>query len=35
VHNLSWLLALVHEIRTAIADGTFETVRRGIHEVWT
>jgi queuine tRNA-ribosyltransferase len=34
VHNLSWLLALVHELRSAIAEGTFEDVRRRIHGVW-
>jgi queuine tRNA-ribosyltransferase len=34
VHNLSWLLALVHELRAAIADGTFESVRRRILGVW-
>jgi queuine tRNA-ribosyltransferase len=34
VHNLSWLLALVQELRGAIADGTFEQVRSRILGVW-
>lgn len=34
VHNLSWMLALVHEIREAITAGTFESVRSEILEVW-
>jgi queuine tRNA-ribosyltransferase len=34
VHNLSWLLDLVGEIRAALGAGTFEAVRRRITEVW-
>ena len=34
VHNLSWLLALVRDIRAAIEAGTFETLRRRITAVW-
>jgi queuine tRNA-ribosyltransferase len=34
IHNLSWLLELVHGLRRAIAEGTFEAARTRIHEVW-
>jgi queuine tRNA-ribosyltransferase len=34
VHNLAWLLDLVRSLRRAIADGTFESARAGIREVW-
>jgi queuine tRNA-ribosyltransferase len=34
VHNLAWLLALVHEIGAAIETGRFESVRARILEVW-
>ena len=34
VHNLSWLLGLVGEVRAAIEAGTFESLRRRITAVW-
>ena len=34
LHNLWWLLGLVRRARTAIEDGTFETLRGDIHEAW-
>ncbi|HVM53282.1 MAG TPA: tRNA guanosine(34) transglycosylase Tgt [Acidimicrobiales bacterium] len=34
VHNLHWLLSLVRAARSAIDDGTYESFRAGILEVW-
>ena len=34
VHNIAWTLQLMAEMRAAIADGTFEGLRRRILAVW-
>ena len=34
LHNLHWLVGLVQTMRAAIVDGTFESVRQQVAEVW-
>ncbi len=34
LHNLAWLLDLVGRARRAVADGSFESLRRDVAEVW-
>ncbi len=34
LHNVSWTLDLVRQMRDAIADGSFEVLRRRVIEVW-
>jgi queuine tRNA-ribosyltransferase len=34
IHNLAWTLALMSAARTAIAAGTFSSLRRRVLEVW-
>ena len=34
VHNLTWILGLVGRIRTAIAAGTLDALRREVESVW-
>lgn len=34
LHNLAWLADLTHRMRTAIAEGRFEDLRRRVWEVW-
>jgi queuine tRNA-ribosyltransferase len=34
LHNVAWTLQLMSEMRSAIAAGTFERLRRGVLEVW-
>ncbi len=34
LHNLAWLANLTERMRSAIAEGTFEALRREIHDVW-
>ena len=35
IHNLSFVSGLMDEVRTAIAEGTFESLRSRIAEVWS
>jgi queuine tRNA-ribosyltransferase len=34
LHNVAWTLDLMQRMRTAIADATFEELRRSVREVW-
>jgi len=34
IHNVAWTIALMGSMRAAIVDGTFETLRRSVLEVW-
>jgi len=34
IHNVHWLLRLMEAARRAIIDGTYDTFRRGVVEVW-
>jgi queuine tRNA-ribosyltransferase len=35
LHNVSWTLDLVRQMRDAIAEGTFDALRRRVIEVWS
>ena len=34
IHNVSWILALVERLRSAVASGTLTTLRAELAEVW-
>jgi queuine tRNA-ribosyltransferase len=34
IHNVAWTFNLMHQIRAAIADGSFDTLRRDVLDVW-
>ena len=34
LHNLTWTLDLMAAIRTAVAAGTFDELRRSVNDVW-
>src|SRR5438105_10824771 len=34
IHNVSWILALVDRLRTAVGDGTLATLRAELADVW-
>lgn len=34
VHNVAWTINLMNQMRTAIADGTFDALKRSVLEVW-
>jgi queuine/archaeosine tRNA-ribosyltransferase len=34
IHNVSWILALVERLRSAVASGTLATLRAELAEVW-
>ena len=34
LHNIAWTLQLMDSMRSAIADGTFDQLRRAVLDVW-
>ena len=34
LHNLAWLLRLMHQVRQSVRDGAFEELRAGVRRVW-
>lgn len=35
IHNVAWTLSLMTRMRSAIADGTFQALRRSILDIWS
>ncbi len=35
LHNVAWLLRFMDQMADAIRDGTFDSFRSGVHEVWS
>lgn len=35
IHNVAWTLSLMARMRSAIADGTFQALRRSILDIWS
>jgi queuine tRNA-ribosyltransferase len=34
IHNVAWTISLMNSMRSAIAAGTFDSLRRSVLDVW-